>query len=118
MKKVVKVIIMLIIFFYILFFTVQVNALNDNLEVYKPNNIDINEANELIDRTGIILWSIRNIGIVISVITLMIIGLKYMLASIEEKARYKETMFPYVIGCIILAGSTTILSYIYDVLHD
>ena len=51
---------------------------------------------------------IRNVGIVISVIILMILGIKYMMGSAEEKAEYKKTMIPYVVGAIVLFGATQI----------
>ena len=65
-----------------------------------------------------ILGAIRNISIVVSVITLMIIGLKYIIGSAEEKANYKETMIPYIIGCILAVSGTTIVSFIYNAFNS
>lgn len=64
---------------------------------------------------GPILGYIRNIGIVVSVIALMIIGVKFMLGSAEEKANYKETLIPYLIGIIILLAGSIIPSVIYNI---
>lgn len=36
----------------------------------------------------------------------MIIGIKYMTGSLEEKANYKKTMVPYLVGCVILFRSS------------
>ena len=47
-------------------------------------------------------------------IGLMILAIKYMLGSVEEKAQYKKTMFPYVIGCVLIFGITNILAIIID----
>ena len=65
-----------------------------------------------------ILGAIRNISIVVSVITLMIIGLKYIIGSAEEKANYKETMIPYIIGCILAVSGTTLVSFIYNAFNS
>ena len=40
-----------------------------------------------------------------------------MMCSVDEKANYKENMVPYVVGCLLLAMSSTIPSIIYDVLN-
>lgn len=51
---------------------------------------------------------IRNIGIVLAVILLMILGIKYMVGSAEEKADYKKTMIPYLVGVVVLFGASAI----------
>ena len=56
----------------------------------------------------------RNVSVVVAVISLMIIGLKYIFGSVEEKANYKATMMPYIIGCVLAASGTTIVTFIYN----
>ena len=51
---------------------------------------------------------IRVVGIILSVIILMILGIKYMMGSASEKAEYKKTMIPYVIGAIVLFGASAL----------
>ena len=58
---------------------------------------------------------VRVIGTSISVIVLMCIAIKYMVGSVEEKAEYKKTMMPYVIGCFLVFGITNILAIIVDI---
>ena len=65
---------------------------------YKPDELSNVETELIFNKTGIILAAIRNISIVTSVIVLMVIGVKYILGSVEEKASYKETLVPYIIG--------------------
>jgi len=43
----------------------------------------------------------------------MVLGIKYMMGSAEEKAEYKKTMIPYIIGAILLFAATTIANAIY-----
>ena len=38
----------------------------------------------------------------------MILGIKYMTGSAEEKAEYKKTMVPYLVGAVILFGAAAI----------
>ena len=62
-----------------------------------------------------IIGILRGAGTVLSVITLIILGIKYMMGSVEEKATYKQTLLPYVIGAFFVFGITTILPIIIEV---
>lgn len=55
---------------------------------------------------------LRNISAAIAVLTITIVGFRYMLGSVEQRAEYKETMKPIIIGCILIAGLSSILSVI------
>ena len=72
-------------------------------------------SNTFNERMGKILGAIRNFGIVSSVIILMIIGLKSMLGSINEKSEYKEKLPTFVIGVFILLACTIIPDIIFKV---
>ena len=60
-----------------------------------------------------VLGIIQTAGIVISVIMLMVIGMKYILSSVEERADYKQTLMPYLIGAVLVFTGTTIPQLIY-----
>ena len=45
----------------------------------------------------------------------MIIGIKYMLGSVEEKAQYKKSLLPYIIGAVILFASVNLVQILYNV---
>ncbi len=72
------------------------------------NNADLtNSGNKIIT-------ILTTIGSVVSVIVLIVIGLKYMMGSIEEKAQYKKTMMPYVIGAALVFAASAIAGMIYS----
>ena len=54
------------------------------------------------------------VGTVASVIVLIVLGLKYMMGSAEEKAEYKKTMIPYVVGAILIFAGATIVNVVYN----
>ena len=56
---------------------------------------------------------ISTIGSVASVIVLVIIGIKYMMGSAEEKAEYKKTLMPYVIGAALVFAASAIAGIIF-----
>lgn len=115
MGKTKKIFIILIITFLLVNIFNVVFAINP--DDYKPSDVTTDDAVNLVDKVGIILGAIRNISVVVSVIALMIIGLKYIFGSVEEKANYKATLVPYVIGCVLAASGTTVVSFIYNAIH-
>ncbi len=61
---------------------------------------------------------LTKIGAFAAVGAMMIIGIKYMTGSLEEKAEYKKTMMPYMIGCILIFGASVIAPMIMDMFKD
>ena len=72
--------------------------------------------NKLKEKAGVILGFINLIGIAISVIVLALIGIKYMLGSLEEKAEYKKTMIPYLVGAVLIFLAPTIANTVYTLI--
>lgn len=58
------------------------------------------------------------IGIAASVIVLMIIGMKYMMGSAEERAGYKKSLMPYFIGSILVFSASAIANIIYLAMYN
>ncbi|MBR3163167.1 MAG: TrbC/VirB2 family protein [Clostridia bacterium] len=67
---------------------------------------------------GKILSAITTTGIVLSVIVLAVIGIKYMLGSAEEKAEYKKTLMPYIVGAGLIFGASTIATIVYNFMKN
>lgn len=62
-----------------------------------------------------IIGIITTIGIIISVLVLVILGIKYMIGSASEKAEYKKTMIPYIIGAILVFAASSIATIVMNV---
>lgn len=77
-----------------------------NIEDYTPKQDDTDNS-KVEEMTGKILSIITSIGMVLAVIVPAILGVKYMLGSVEEKAEYKKGMIPYVVGAFLLFGICT-----------
>lgn len=60
-----------------------------------------------------IMGVISAVGVVVSVVVLAALGIKYMLGSAVERAEYKNTLGPYLIGAAITFGASTIVQIIY-----
>ena len=61
-----------------------------------------------------IVGVIRMVGSAIAVITMIALGIKYVMGSTEERAEYKKSMMPYLIGALLLFGTSTVISIIYN----
>jgi len=81
---------------------------------YKPNALATSDVGTLVSKGNAIIGVIQVIGSVVSVIVLAILGIKYMVGSVEERAEYKKTMLPYLVGAIMLFASANLVQMIYE----
>ena len=51
---------------------------------------------------------------VLAVIILIVLGIKYMMGSAEEKAEYKKTMIPYIVGAALIFGASVIANVVFE----
>ena len=78
------------------------------------NNASNGSSNEGVNKiAGQIVGLIRNIAVVAGVILLSIIGIKFMLGSAEEKAEYKKSLIPLVVGIIVVMAASQIIAMIF-----
>ncbi len=91
----------------------------DNPDYFDPSGskVDIG-ASQIQDKANSIIGIIRNIGVVVSVLTLVVLGIKYMLGSIEEKAEYKKTMIPYLVGAVMVFAIPQLVQIIYNIVSE
>ena len=61
-----------------------------------------------------VIGLVRLVGTILAVVILIVLGIKYMMGSTEEKAEYKKSMMPYLIGALLLFGTSTVISIIYN----
>ena len=59
-----------------------------------------------------IIGIITTVGVVVSVIILLVLGIKYMMGSASEKAEYKKTMIPYLVGAVLIFGASAITTVV------
>ena len=83
---------------------------------YKPGAIQTTYVSHVKKIANPIIGAVKTIGIVVAVIALGIIGIKYMTASVNEKAEYKKTMIPYLIGAILVVAITQLLSVVIKII--
>lgn len=78
-------------------------------------NANVQGASEIQTLGQSIVGILQTVGIVLSVVVLIIIGIKYMMGSAEEKAEYKKTLLPYVIGAVFVFGAGVIATVLFNI---
>ena len=61
---------------------------------------------------------LSTIGVILSVIIGGILGIKFMMASAEDKAQIKEMLIPYVVGCVVIYGAVTIWMIVVKIMEQ
>lgn len=70
----------------------------------KGKDIPVDET-QLKGTSDFIFNLLLGFAMIAAVIVGMVIGIKFMMASIEEKAQIKEALVPYVVGCVVVFGA-------------
>ena len=117
MKKQVK-ILSIVLMIITIMFTISSVVFGSNLwntwtstEPTDPANPGLKEVFNF-GRT--IVTILQAVGIVVAVVVILVIGIKYIMGSAEEKAEYKKTMIPYLVGAVLIFGATTIVNVVYN----
>ena len=70
---------------------------------------DGTEADGVITTIGNkVLSIITSVGMILAIILVAVLGIKYMMGSTSEKAEYKKSMIPYLIGAVLVFGAAAI----------
>ena len=64
---------------------------------------------------NIIIGAMQWIGYAIAIGMLVFVGIKYVMASANEKADLKNSLIKYVIGAVLIAGAVTIAGWIFAI---
>lgn len=103
-----------ILIMLILTFSTITYASGFNPDTYKPGPLNTTDAGDAIELGEKIIGGITAVGTVVSVVVTLIMGIKYMVGSVEEKAEYKKSMVPILVGMILLFGTSWIIKIIYE----
>lgn len=75
------------------------------------------DQNEIKGASSDIFNVLVAIGTVLAVVIGGILGIQFMMASAEDKAKIKEAFIPYILGCVIIFGAFAIWSLVVNVLQ-
>lgn len=96
----------------------KVYATTIDVNAYKPNIEGVDSANRATTIANSITNILAVIGTVVSVAMLIVLGIKYMIGTVQEKADYKKTMGPYLVGAVMVFSITQILKIIASMVSE
>ena len=104
-KKLIKI-------FSILVMVIMLSSIALNVFALSPSDITadstVKGATEITNVGKKVVGILQAVGVILSVIVLIVLGIKYMMGSAEEKAEYKKTMIPYLVGAILIFAASNI----------
>ena len=111
MKKLIKILLVLVTIFLLFSILNNVQAKIDP-NAYDPGNGTTDpKVNQMADK---VIGAFQAIGSIVSVIALIIIGIKYAMCGAEDKAVKKESFIFYTIGAILVFATPLIARIIYN----
>ena len=119
MKQTLKKVSIILLAVFLLFSITQPVALAEKQDV-KGIIENVNKSTDEVDESvtnvaGTIVNWIWGISIVVAVIVIMVIGLKYVIGSTQEKAKYKESLIPLVVGIVLIVFASTIAKILFSI---
>ena len=115
MKKTMKILTILLLAIVLVSFATNVFADYSAIDPSKLSpSYGSNGDGGLSKKAGKIMGMIRNVAAIAAVIIIMVLGVKYMLGSVEEKAEYKKSFIPLIIGIVLVVAATAIAAFIFN----
>lgn len=80
-------------------------------DISTTSNVEISAVTSI---GSAIISTVSTIASIVSILVLIILGIKYMMGSAEEKAEYKKTLIPYIVGAVLVFGASAIATAVYN----
>ncbi len=81
------------------------------------NNGSVFNDTELKDMSDSIYNILLVVGIIIAVIIGSILGIQFITGSVEQKAKVKDSLIPFVVGCVVIFGAFGIWKLVIIILR-
>lgn len=73
------------------------------------------DTSTIAQKAANIVATLRNIAAIAAVVIIAILGIKYMLGSVEEKAEYKKSFVPLIVGVVVVVLALQIANMIFGI---
>lgn len=119
-SKILKLIAIISVFIIVSVFPVKVFSSwaddADNFLKSAGNSITV-DKDQLTSASDEIYNTLTSIGMIVAVIVGMILGITYMMTGAVDKAKVKESIMPYLLGCIVIFGAFGIWKLVINVMN-
>lgn len=93
----------------------EINVNTYNPSKYKNEYFTPEDQNVVKGITENTAGYLAGAAVIISLIALIVIGIKYILGSTTEKVEYKKNLLPVVVGILIIVGISSIVGILSQV---
>ena len=115
-----KIFISLIMIMLVISFISTISFAEDGVTVatqFSGKTPDGDTQNAAVNILGSILAVVRTVGVIIAVAILMIIGIKYIIASAGDRADIKKYAVKYIIGALILFAASGLITIAQNIIN-
>ena len=110
MKKSMKIFSMLMIAVMMIMVATPVFASSSQITPTPPQN-----TGNILKLAGKILGFLQWFALIGGTLIIAILGIKYMMGSLEEKAEYKKSFIPLIVGIVLVVSATAIASFVFNI---
>lgn len=114
MKKVTKILTIVLLVAMIVLSVSEVFAGSLITDIENSANLADVNMGTLPQTIGKVVAYIRNAAIIVGVVIILILGIKYMTGSVEEKAGYQKSFVPLIVGIVVVMAATSIASFLFS----
>ena len=75
------------------------------------------DEGKLINMSDTVYNILLSVGIIAALVVGLVIGIKFVIGGVEQKAEIKGLLIPYIIGLVVLFGAFAIWKIIVDILQ-
>ena len=120
MKKVFVIItaVMLISILSVNIYAIELNDVVTAMKDVRNTDNSIGKDKGIMAVINDVIGLLQLAGTGIAVVTVTILGTKYMLSSVDQKAEIKNKAMPVVIGCIILFAEVNLVAIVANFTND
>ena len=71
------------------------------------------DTGTLAQKAANVVATLRNIAAIAAVVIIAILGIKYMIGSVEERSEYKKSFIPLIVGVVVVVLALQIANIIF-----
>ncbi len=107
MKKLIKILFIFII--VIVMFANIINAVDDPVALMDKSKWETGNDTLIAPTLNVVLGIVQVVAIGVLVVSVVILAIRYMVSSVNEKATIKQQMIPIIIGSALIFGSVSLV---------
>ena len=119
-----KIFFILIIFILMICSThiVQATTISDIIQgadgfITSGSSTDVIATDKLKSASDMIYNILLILGTIIAVIVGVVLGIQFIMGSVEQKAKVKDSLIPFIVGCVVIFGAFGIWKLVITILR-